>query len=300
MPEIPPCELPNCTPPIPGEKAIGTSGESQTDKPIVIQYFTDPICSTCWGMEPYLRRFKLEYGHLFELQYHMGGLVPSWKEFDRNGIRSAEDVARHWEEKSLHYQMPIDGDIWIEDPLSSSIPASLAFIAAQLQHFEKAEVFLRRLREMVFVQKQNIARLEVLEQTAIKCGLDAAQLRADMISEAVIKFHHDLDTCRSINVQHFPTFYFSNRQGKIFCISGYSPYSDFETALAFLFPEVEKWHYNPSIAAICEKYQSITLKELMEIGQIDAKQALLLLESMVHAEKMSVVVTRNGNLYRMN
>ena len=28
-------------------------------KPIKILYFTDPICSSCWGIEPQLRKLKL-------------------------------------------------------------------------------------------------------------------------------------------------------------------------------------------------------------------------------------------------
>src|SRR5690606_10622041 len=29
---------------------------------VTIQYFTDPICSSCWGIEPQLRRLAVEYG----------------------------------------------------------------------------------------------------------------------------------------------------------------------------------------------------------------------------------------------
>ena len=55
----------------------GTKLSSPT-KPIKIVYFTDPICSSCWGIEPQLRKLKLEYGGYFEIDYHMGGLLPSW------------------------------------------------------------------------------------------------------------------------------------------------------------------------------------------------------------------------------
>lgn len=49
---------------------------AQTTKPITLLYFTDPICSSCWGTEPQLRRLKLEYGDAIDIQYHMGGLLP--------------------------------------------------------------------------------------------------------------------------------------------------------------------------------------------------------------------------------
>jgi hypothetical protein len=43
------------------------------------------------------------------------------------------DAAKHWEEVSKEHKTPLDGDIWIEDPLHSSYPPSIAFKAAQIQ-----------------------------------------------------------------------------------------------------------------------------------------------------------------------
>lgn len=41
---------------------------SPSVKPIKIVYYTDPICWACWGIEPQLRRLKLEYGHAFDIE----------------------------------------------------------------------------------------------------------------------------------------------------------------------------------------------------------------------------------------
>ena len=121
-------------------------------KPVHILYFTDPICSSCWGIEPQLRRLKLEYGDQMELEYRMGGLLPSWEVYNSGSISKPSDVAHHWDEVSLFYEMPIDGDVWLDDPLSSSYPPSIAFKAAQMQDEKKAVQFLRRIREMVFLE----------------------------------------------------------------------------------------------------------------------------------------------------
>ena len=90
-------------------------------KPVKIVYYTDPICSSCWGIEPQLRKLKLEYGDAVEIDYRMGGLLPDWN-YNSGGIGQPSDVASHWDEVSLHYDMPIDGDLWLEDPLDSSYP----------------------------------------------------------------------------------------------------------------------------------------------------------------------------------
>lgn len=107
----------------------------------------------CWAIEPQLRKLKLEYGNQIEVVYNMGGLLPDWS-YNAGGISKPSDVAHHWDEVSVYYDMPIDGDVWLEDPLSSSYPPSIAFKAAQLQDYEKAISLLREMREMVFLQKK--------------------------------------------------------------------------------------------------------------------------------------------------
>lgn len=79
-------------------------------KPIKVIYFTDPICSSCWGIEPQLRKLKLEYGNTIEMEYRMGGLLPDWS-YNSGGINKPADVAHHWDEVSAYYDMPIDGDV---------------------------------------------------------------------------------------------------------------------------------------------------------------------------------------------
>lgn len=140
---------------IPGADTETVSSEKQkpSDHLVKVIYYTDPICSSCWGIEPQLRKLKLEYGNNIEIDYRMGGLLPDWS-YNSGGIGKPADVAEHWDEVSVHYDMPIDGDVWLEDPLDSSYPPSIAFKAAQIQDNEKAILFLREIREMVFLQKK--------------------------------------------------------------------------------------------------------------------------------------------------
>ncbi|MBP8677939.1 MAG: DsbA family protein, partial [Bacteroidales bacterium] len=50
----------------------------KTEKPIHIIYFSDPVCSYCWGSEPIISRLKRERGDKFYIEYRMGGLMPDW------------------------------------------------------------------------------------------------------------------------------------------------------------------------------------------------------------------------------
>ena len=150
-------------------KAIAAKG-----KKIKMVYFTDPICSSCWGIEPQLRKLKLEYGEHLEVEYRMGGLLPDWN-YNSGGISKPSDVAHHWDEVSEHYDMPIDGNLWLEDPLPSSYPPSIAYKAAEMQNIEKAYLFMREIREMVFLKKKNIAKWEYIATAAKTVGLDVEQ-----------------------------------------------------------------------------------------------------------------------------
>src|SRR5690606_23094577 len=115
-----------------GKTATSSNIVQAGKKSIKLIYYTDPICSSCWGIEPQLRKLKLEYGNAIKIDYRMGGLLPDWS-YNSGGIGKPSDVASHWDEVSAHYDMPIDGDVWLEDPLDSSYPPSIAFKAAQMQ-----------------------------------------------------------------------------------------------------------------------------------------------------------------------
>ncbi|MFT4662300.1 MAG: putative protein-disulfide isomerase [Patiriisocius sp.] len=205
-PEEAACEVPDNT------KTKTITPEEFFDRPIKIVYYTDPICSSCWGVEPQLRKLKMEYGHIVEIQYHMGGLLPDWS-YNSGAISEPSDVAHHWDEFSLDYKMPINGDIWLEDPLDSSYPPSIAFKAAQLQDEKKAIEFMRLLRVMVFLEKTNITKWDVMADTAEKTGLDVKMLKLHYNNQAKTLFQADLDNGRQLGVRGFPTFIMSNGKG---------------------------------------------------------------------------------------
>jgi predicted DsbA family dithiol-disulfide isomerase len=181
---------------VPTTKQATSKDKNKTTKPLKIIYYTDPICSSCWGIEPQLRRLKLEYGHDVAIEYHMGGLLPDWS-YNSGGISKPSDVAHHWDEVSRYYNMPINGDVWLEDPLPSSYPPSIAFKAAQMQSKEKAIVLMRRMREMVFLQKKNITKWEHISAAAAGAGLDVAQLKKDYEGKAKQLFTADLELGKS-------------------------------------------------------------------------------------------------------
>jgi predicted DsbA family dithiol-disulfide isomerase len=283
---------------VPGTAPVLKSTKTFAGKPVQLLYFTDPICSSCWGIEPQLRKLKMDYGDFYDIEYRMGGLLQSWDTYGGRDVSGPNEVARHWDEVSIQYDMPIDGDIWLEDPLSSSYPPSIAFKAAQMQNEEKALVFLRRIKEMVFLEKKNIAKWEHLQLAAAKSGLDIEKLKTDFDGKARELFEEDLKLAKSLGVRGFPTIFFTDGDDNRLKLYGAKPYAQFEQTFLALYPEAVKSGYYKNDENLFTLYPTLTSKEFALLtGQSkkDAENALSLLENEHQVEKYN---SKNGPLWR--
>ncbi|MFD1909651.1 DsbA family protein [Paenibacillus rhizoplanae] len=150
----------------------------QPQPKVTLYYATDPICSHCWAIEPTLNRFIQQYGKYFHLQPLMGGLLAGWNGFadKANGIQQPSDVAGHWKEVGEHYRMPIDGTLWLNNPIMSSYPPSRVFKVIQQRHPGKELAYLRSAREAVFVFNRNIGEDEVLADIVDSLGLPGDEI----------------------------------------------------------------------------------------------------------------------------
>ncbi|MVN90903.1 DsbA family protein [Mucilaginibacter aquatilis] len=287
------CEIPA------QENNAQTTTIENGNKPLKLLYFTDPICSSCWGIEPQLRKLKLEYGHVVEVEYHMGGLLPDWS-YNSGGISKPSDVAHHWDEVSLHYDMPIDGDVWLEDPLDSSYPPSIAFKAAQLQDNTKAVAMLRIMREMVFLQKKNITKWEIIEQAGNLAGLELNKLRDDFNNAAKLSFQQDLDLAQSLGVKGFPTIFFNDALGNSERVYGSKPYDVYQTAIKKLASQSAKFTYAKDWQSLFSIYPTMTTREFAELSEISKTYAGVILSDLLQQGLLSRYQCKNGDLWMMN
>lgn len=285
------CEMPI------GEKSNETTNISTENKPIKIIYYTDPICSSCWGIEPQLRKLKLEYGDYFEIDYRMGGLLPDWN-YNSGGISKPSDVAHHWDEASLYYQMPIDGDVWLEDPLDSSYPSCIAMKAGQIQSKEKAVYFMRMLREKLYLDKKNIAKWENIAEAAKIAGLDVQKLKTDYDGDAKTLFQEDLNLGKTLGVRGFPTLFFSDGNQNQLTVYGSKPYASYENALLALFPEAKKKNFkNENSLTLFEIYPTLAPKEYAVILDKTYSEAQIILEKLYKQGLLDKQTIKNGSIY---
>jgi len=193
--------------------------------------------------------------------------------------------------------MPIDGDIWLEDPLNSSYPPSIAFKAAQLQDNEKAILFLREIREMVFLQKKNIAKWEYLEAAAKTVGLNMEQFKSDYKGNAKELFDKDLKLGKELGVRGFPTLFFADEKGNTELVYGTRPYAFYEVAVLKLAPTANKSEYNRNWEDLFAKYQTLTAKEFAELSGMPRKESEQFLNELAAKEKLEKRTTKNGAIW---
>ncbi|HRF14111.1 MAG TPA: ClpXP adapter SpxH family protein [Bacteroidia bacterium] len=287
-----------CEIPAKGQTVTEGNKIKSEKKLIKVIYYTDPICSSCWGIEPQLRKLKLEYGNIIEIEYRMGGLLPNWS-YNSGGISKPSDVAHHWDEVSVYYDMPIDGDVWLEDPLQSSYPPSIAVKAAQMQDHEKAILFLREIREMVFLKKRNITKWEHLEAAAKSVGLDLNKFKEDYNGRAKELFNEDLTLGKQLGVRGFPTMFFTDTSGKTETVYGSKPYEAFENVIIKLLPKVQKINYDKSTTAVFSHYQSLTAKEYSVLTETAKSQGEQVLNDLVANGKLEKLTTKNGSVWKL-
>jgi putative protein-disulfide isomerase len=267
-----------------------------TEKQVRLVYFTDPICSSCWGIEPQLRKLKLEYGEHIDIEYRMGGLLPDWN-YNSGGISKPADVAQHWDEVSIYYDMPIDGDLWLEDPLNSSYPPSIAFKAAQLQDEDKAVLFMREMREMMFLKKKNLAKWEHMATAAKTVGLNVEQLKTDFEGKAKTQFEEDLKLAKEYGVRGFPTIFVVDNVGNKEIVYGAKPYAFYETAILKLNANITKSEYSKNWETLFSKYNTLTAKEFSVLSgtpRVESEQLLNKLSDKGDLDKLS---TKNGSIW---
>ncbi|MEA5140523.1 DsbA family protein [Arcicella rigui] len=272
--------------------------DARFEKLIDVQYFTDPICSTCWVVQPLLRKLKLEYGAYFNIEYRMGGLLPSWDDFQRGAISKPSDVAPHWEEVCLLHGIPLDGDIWLEDPLPSSYPPSIAFKAAQMQDADLAVLFLRRIKEMLFLEKKNIVDLDYLEKAAFEVGLDSARFLRDYESTAEIAFREDLIKAQDMQVGVFPTLIFTNKNNEQLVSKGYQEYEYLEQIIHELVPNAKKRIINSDPMYLFGNFSTMTNKEYSFLSNTSMEETENILLDLYTKGYVDKYESKNGIIWK--
>lgn len=236
-----------------------------TEKKITLYYTTDPICSHCWALEPVLNSFIEQYGQYFNIEVIMGGLLASWEGFsdEANGIQQPSDVAQHWQEVGQHSRMPIDGSLWLTNPILSSYPPSRVYKVIESKKIGKETEFLRRAREAVFAFNRNIGEDEVLVDIVNQVGMVGVQIVEEASMQSAQQLlEQDFEKNASLGVRGFPTIIMVNEENKGVKIVGARSLDTYIDALQKISKEQIQAKSVPNLRQLLQKNKVLFSKEI--------------------------------------
>lgn len=273
-----------------------------------LYYVTDPMCSHCWAFEPTLNKLIVQYGHLFNFQMVMGGLLEEWGDGPidpANGIYKPADVTPHWQEVGNYSRMPIDGTIMEIDPVQSSFPASRLYKA--IQHVDSpatAIKFTRLVREAVFVFNKNISDKAVLKHIVEDLYKGDNTIDVDSILNIANSdigqnlLAEDFNLVSQLGVRGFPTIVIVNKDNQGTKIVGARSLETYIDALEKLDTSITiEPNPLPKLSLYLNEQSSLFSKEIEVMYDIEEKDVSNFIEKDLDKSKYTISNILGENYY---
>jgi len=286
----------------------------ETKKGAVIEIieFTDPACTWCWGSEPILRKLQYRYKEQLKISFVMGGLVEDAHTFMDNTNRIGGDlntfnqqVGAHWLEASQRHGMPVlaVGFKLFDDENPSTYPMNIAYKAAQFQDEEKANKFLRRIREATAAEAKQTNTMEVLIELAQESGLDIGTFITDMENGKADKaFEEDRYLTRTYQANGFPSFLIRNKDGKEIMLRGYQSFKNFKSTINHLSSKILSEYIEEttekSIIDFIETFGKVAKVEIKETFDLLNVQTDKMLKILIDKKMIEETAIGNGFYYQ--
>lgn len=283
----------------------GTSSESNKHswknlftKQIEIYVFIDPLCPECWALEPILKKLQIEYGDNFSIRHVLTGRLTSLN----ISKKAPSEIAKVWERTASRSGMSCDGDVWFEDPISKPIAASVAVKAAELQGKRAGVKYLRKLREVLFLEKQNITKREILINIAESAGLDVEEFKKDLLSDAACKaFQCDLKITREMEVEESPTLVFFNNENieeEGIKLSGTYPYEIYVQVLEEILQRKPRAHTPPPLEEFLSYFKFVATKEIAVVYNLSCQEVEKEMKKLLLKQTVERVPVKYGTFWR--
>lgn len=270
-------------------------------KSLEIYTFVDPLCPECWALEPVLKKLLVEYGKYFSLRHILSGKLSTLNLGAKK--KQYETIADLWEKTASRTGMSCDGNLWLENPISSPYFASIAVKAAELQGKKKGIQFLRKLQEVVFLEKQNVSSMDVLKSCAQSVGIDMDEFLADLHSESAAKaFQCDLKLTTEMDVQEIPTlvFFNSNIEEEGLKVAGLYPYDVYVRIIEEMLPTKPEAAAPPPLEEFLKQYKTVATKEVAEVYNMNVTRAEKELKKLQLKQKVEQIPAKYGMFWRYN
>jgi len=188
-------------------------------------YFSDPMCSWCYGFSPVIEEIRHAYGNALPIRLIMGGLRPG-TETPMTDKAKAE-IAGHWSHVHEASGLPFDPAVINQEGfVYDTDPAARAVVVVRREGQDLAARYLAAAQRGFYAEGRDITRPETLADLAAEFGLDRDKFLVDWSSEeAKQETWRDYATSHRAGVSGFPTLVGGpNEQGVYGVVTrGYAP-----------------------------------------------------------------------------
>jgi predicted DsbA family dithiol-disulfide isomerase len=267
-------------------------------RPLEIYSFVDPLCPECWALEPIMKKLQIEYGKYFSLRHVLSGRLAT---LNLGKKKRYETMAELWEKTASRTGMSCDGSLWLENPVSSPHLVSIAVKSAELQGKKKGIQFLRKLQEVLFLEKQNISNFDVLKACARNVGLDIEEFVTDIHSDSASKaFQCDLKITAEMDVQEIPALVFFNEnvEEEGIKVTGFYPYEVYVQILEEMLPEKPEPSPPPPLEDFLRTYKTVATQEVAVVYDLTQNQAEKELKKLLLKQKVEQLPAKHGMFWR--
>jgi putative protein-disulfide isomerase len=168
-------------------------------------YFSDPMCSWCYGFSPVIEDIRRTFGRALPVRVVMGGLRPGTETPMTEEAKL--EIADHWTHVHEATGLPFDGS-GMSRPgfIYDTDPAARAVVVARREGEELAGAFLARTQRAFYAEGRDVTTAEVLGDLAEELGLEREPfLTAWASEEAKQETWRDYAISQRAGVTGFPT-----------------------------------------------------------------------------------------------
>lgn len=278
------------------------SEQSCLNKPIEVYLFIDPLCPECWALEPIIKKLQTQYGNYFKIVYFIGGKIETLKYYNqKDRMQERKDLAKKWEKTAHRSGMSCDGDIWFENPISSPFAASVAIKAAEFQGRKAGARFLRKIREYLFLEKQNITEKTVLMECADKARLDLFEFENDLYSDRALKaFQCDLKISSEMDIYEYPTLVFFNEniEEAGIKVSGIYSFDVYLEVMSEVLNERLENAVPPPLEQFLAEYEFVASQEIAVVYDMTIENVEREMKKLLLKQKVERVPVKYGTFWR--
>lgn len=176
------------------------------DEAVELFYFTDPMCSWCYGFGPELQKLLDSHPTKFSLTIIPGGLRPD--ETQPMSGQMAREIGTHWKHVqkasglNFYYNFFNDNPAFVYD----TTPACKAVVTVSLIQPELTFVYLKELQNRFYAKGENPTRMETFLKAASSTGVLETNFQKQWeLDQSELETRRGFSMAAELGIRGYPT-----------------------------------------------------------------------------------------------